>query len=912
MQSERDLIKQQVQPEINDFANSQQISVEFVDFRWGIDSFGLDSEEAAERKALKVCKDEIIRCRPFQIVFLGNRYGWIPSENQIKEHAPGMGESRSITDIEIEIGAFSAQSRLSCCFFYFRKPLPFAQMGDKVREMYYDTDQTRIENLKKRIVASGANVFEYDAGWENEKVVLSDVLTKRIVNDVRSAVENEIEALGLNDSSAWLRQMQKSIDFFAVEQSKSASGLEPLTQAVLEKISVEKVFRRSFCGIFIRGSDGAGKSVLLAKLYLDMKKRGDFVIYLPVKELIDTLPGLRASDSSDMLDSLNHDAALKFSMMHQIRNHLAQKGISVPKAEDDYDWESNKGAFWWRMGANNPEGLAKEMKRLFSYINGQIVVIIDDFDALDAYERQSIFPQEEMEFNFELIAAVKPESTAGVELFPAKKRIILDLKPAEMPMRKSILDNLSERFRKELPPEILDKIAIKEGARSPLYIAIVFEFLLSLDSEDFGKINEDGAFNNIYAYITALVDDFPEDISGALALIILKAGKIISPWFIEEVCGIIAASKNGLPEAALAKIMADQWSALDFAWLRKYLNCIFIRRSNAYWDYKYDSFRKIFIKKDSYQKLFAYIDSLTYRKTSFLINDLYEQEYLRLADECGCRVGFQRYFDGKMSTFYDFPETLRQDYSGSHPALIPCTKYFYSKIKKNEYTIFLDMVKTASGDTIELMLSILLSYPGYMDHLDDRIILSKFIEEYIFLLNDEKSSFIEWDSTTLLGIQEVLAEENEKIFFNKGTPFRTLSKRFIEKDKNMRYSEKNMTLVRFVFDMGPEGLSGNVRDAVDTFYISKEILKKSEQRTPNPIIFLTNDWVHPVFNNMEECFEKHRKADVKKAMNKANKIVKKTLSVFKVPAKIIKTIQFADQPVMLSDRPCLISNCIEI
>ena len=53
-----------------------------MDLRWGVDTLHL-SEEESGKIVLKVCIDAIDRCVPFLVVFLGERYGWIPQKDTI-------------------------------------------------------------------------------------------------------------------------------------------------------------------------------------------------------------------------------------------------------------------------------------------------------------------------------------------------------------------------------------------------------------------------------------------------------------------------------------------------------------------------------------------------------------------------------------------------------------------------------------------------------------------------------------------------------------------------------------------------------------------------------------------------------------------------------------------------------------
>ena len=84
---ERQLLVNQVFPELRRRARERFVDVVEVDLRWGI-----TQEEAERGEVLPICLREIERSRPYFIGLLGERYGWVPSEGQyptrvLEEHS---------------------------------------------------------------------------------------------------------------------------------------------------------------------------------------------------------------------------------------------------------------------------------------------------------------------------------------------------------------------------------------------------------------------------------------------------------------------------------------------------------------------------------------------------------------------------------------------------------------------------------------------------------------------------------------------------------------------------------------------------------------------------------------------------------------------------------------------------------
>src|SRR5262245_4390908 len=84
MHAERDHLVQVVFPELEERLGARRCTLEPIDLRWGVDTAALPGEEEKERAVLRVCLDEIERSRPFQIVLIGERYGWIPPRERLE------------------------------------------------------------------------------------------------------------------------------------------------------------------------------------------------------------------------------------------------------------------------------------------------------------------------------------------------------------------------------------------------------------------------------------------------------------------------------------------------------------------------------------------------------------------------------------------------------------------------------------------------------------------------------------------------------------------------------------------------------------------------------------------------------------------------------------------------------------
>ncbi|MBI3259218.1 MAG: tetratricopeptide repeat protein [Ignavibacteriae bacterium] len=125
LQPEREYLVKKVFPGLRKICRDRGIELTEIDLRWGV-----TAEEAEQGKVVKVCLEEIDRCRPFFIGILGSRYGWSPSLDDITKDVELIGkypwieqaiaENRSLTDIEIMHAVFLRENPNLRASFYFR------------------------------------------------------------------------------------------------------------------------------------------------------------------------------------------------------------------------------------------------------------------------------------------------------------------------------------------------------------------------------------------------------------------------------------------------------------------------------------------------------------------------------------------------------------------------------------------------------------------------------------------------------------------------------------------------------------------------------------------------------------------------------------------------------------------------
>jgi hypothetical protein len=142
---ERDELVKKVFPELRRRSKARFVELLEVDLRWGI-----TEEQSKHGETLRICLQEIDRCRPSAAVFfigmLGERYGWIPPPDfypkdvlddpdlgWVKDHVGGKSlcvwirrflglspKGKSVTELEILHGVLRDAEMRDKSFFYFR------------------------------------------------------------------------------------------------------------------------------------------------------------------------------------------------------------------------------------------------------------------------------------------------------------------------------------------------------------------------------------------------------------------------------------------------------------------------------------------------------------------------------------------------------------------------------------------------------------------------------------------------------------------------------------------------------------------------------------------------------------------------------------------------------------------------
>ncbi len=590
MQAERDALMLGVVPNLSEYARAFGENIRFVDLRWGVNTTDLDSDEGSQ-KVLSVCLDEIDNTRPCMIILVGERYGWIPPEKLIrdvsaqKEHKL-YDADKSVTELEIEYGALAEKGQLDRCLFYFRDPLPSDEMEEAVRDSYIENTpvlREKLEALKQRILASGAAVKSYHCEWDTEqkKLVVPDSFIEMVTEDVKQLFAPEFQSA--QNLSVWERE-ELDASLFAEQKCRQFSGRYELLDSYLYQIK-----HRDTRLFILKGKAGSGKSTMTAKIAEQLKKQYE-TLFIAMGN------SARSQTVLDVLRQIVYKLETVLGVTERFDGRIKPKQNESETVEDENKAVNSGGvADWSKKFA--------ELAFVYSERIGKPLYIV--CDALDQ------LMQSEDIATFKWLPTALPDCITVV---------LSSLTPLEMPLfyplrQNCILEELTELTTqekpavvkgilglhgKELENSVVSALLSAPGSDNPLYISMMLQRLVMLDSDDFKIIAESGNDSlAIDRHLTDVIRSTPDSVELISAEVLKEAAERINSELCFKVVALLAASRRGLRDNDLEAILTrsgTEWSAVDFSRLVKYMQMFFLRREDGRLDFAHSAIRSGFLQ----------------------------------------------------------------------------------------------------------------------------------------------------------------------------------------------------------------------------------------------------------------------------------------------------------------------------
>jgi len=256
MMMEREYLLKRIFPQLHRWCIERHIEMTEVDLRWGI-----TEEEAKEGKVIEICINEIDKSRPFFIGILGDRYGWIPNEQEIIrqqrlfEQFPWLKDDiyngLSITDIEMQYGVLRSPEMMGNAFFYIKEEA--CESSEKV--CCTEIEQKKLKQLKKAVKEQ--NKFPVSI-YENV-----NELGEMVLEQLKKAIEHAFPEDEVPDELT--KQRLDHIGFI-----KSRVGVYIKNNVFFSKL--DQQISDKGLPVIISGESGSGKSALLSNWIMEHAK----------------------------------------------------------------------------------------------------------------------------------------------------------------------------------------------------------------------------------------------------------------------------------------------------------------------------------------------------------------------------------------------------------------------------------------------------------------------------------------------------------------------------------------------------------------------------------------------------------------------------------------------------------------
>jgi len=506
LKDERDYLMNVIFPELIRITRERDLTFTPIDLRWGM------PDETFIFKVIKTCFDEIDRARPHFIGIVGERYGYVPSEDknaklnlqvidneEIKRKLEEYTKNNlSITQMEMEYGVFSEPENAQFSYFYFKK-------GENKNE--------RINRLKEKIRKEGSTWH-----WNREEFESPQELGEQIKKDYVDMLDANFPKVQLTP----LDIERKKNKEYAEYNLRNFLPDEETINNIISGLNNDKK-------ILVTGEVGIGKSSLLA--YIARKYQQEH----PDTLVIEHYFGATSNYTS-------RDIAIR--ILNEIKDKLEylKDIIEELKNPDDKFEIMNKMSLW------------------ITYLPKweDTLVIIDGIDQVDEIENFWVIAHLP---KIKVLASARPNTEAYKYTVDYLNYKPIELKPLNDEKKERIIEDFLERHGKRFTKEQLRLIVNAKQTANPLYLRIFLEEIVrtgelrdesSKEGQDefikgqiekyFRKDNRDLELKDLYGSVIERIE------------YVLKKYFNVNPAQLINLLKTIAVSRNGLSEYEIKQI----------------------------------------------------------------------------------------------------------------------------------------------------------------------------------------------------------------------------------------------------------------------------------------------------------------------------------------------------------------------
>lgn len=587
MHAERDYIRKFVIPRLNAELHQYRTEVVVTDLRWGIDTHTID-EDKRESKILHVCVDAIKRTKPYFIALLGERYGWVPSKNRLEGiynyiHATDSQmqwddrQAKSVTELEILLGALADKKLLKHSFFCFRGKQSYDMMSENDKKNYFESNLasvSKLKKLKKTIEKTcnednSASVVYYNAKWNPQTKIMEELkeFGEQLYNLLRDDIILQVRNVCKTNISMDSEQVIQ--DDFIDYNNKSFVGrrkeLAELVAFFADSRNSQSLLNEKR-GLVIKAESGYGKSFLYSALCTKLKEMEETNSFIVLNHTVGISP-----------ESMQVPSVIS-RWLCKMAHILKDDTIDVKNVSE--------------------KAFAHLILRVQTagYIP---IILVDSIDGL--LQNQITALINFIPVNVPFVITTLPTAIRTLSVRSERFKV-LDLQPFEREDAISMINMILSPTFKQLPKDSVDMLLSVENAdmicayKSPLWLKMALSILAELGNEDFRNIHncltlrED---EKIDVYLKQIIASFPSEVDKMFDYFLVQTCKFFSSSLTKKALAIIAISQFGVNEKQLETLIGSDWDSLEFTSLCHWLQGIIFKNSkNQKWNFSHQIFRK--------------------------------------------------------------------------------------------------------------------------------------------------------------------------------------------------------------------------------------------------------------------------------------------------------------------------------
>jgi nephrocystin-3 len=524
---ERDELVKKVFPELRRRCKERFVELLEVDLRWGI-----TEEQAKGGETLRICLEEIDRCRPSASVFfvglLGERYGWIPPKEFFTKEVledPNLGwvkehiEGKSVTELEILHGVLRNEAMRDKAFFYFRNdgyqgrhwqeiqshhqkispPVTKEDFTNAKSEHGQASDDEKQRELKRAI-------RDASLAWDPRNYETPEEMGRMVLEDLWMAIDRVFPAGEVPDENERHR-----LEHDAFGQSRTKGYVN--RAGLFEKLDVVLSAEESPF-VAVTGESGGGKSALLAA-WLEQLDRS-----APSRRFVHYIGGTPESSSAK---------SIVLRLLNQIR---AWGAVSEP-VPDDFGQAVDALPEWLALAAAGRDG--------------GLLLVLDALNQLESSRDRSLWwLPKQMPPGVRLVLSTLPGESEQELRSRGWLENELRVPPLNDQERKQIIAGYLGRFTKKLDRKLVDRLACAPQASNPLFLRIVLDELrIRARHEELGpmleKMLEAKDPAELFVQVFKNLEEFDKDRKN----------------LVREAMGYLAVARRGLSEDELLQLLSD-------------------------------------------------------------------------------------------------------------------------------------------------------------------------------------------------------------------------------------------------------------------------------------------------------------------------------------------------------------------